>query len=90
MHLTIVLIGPYLAGKSTIANSLAIQLGIPQCVLATGAADPYSQERGYDAEVARQLWEEDGFRASERFPRFNPVLPSDPSSSQSSPAGRAG
>jgi shikimate kinase len=55
----IILIGPMGAGKSTIGELLANQLGIPQCSMDEHRWH-YYQEIGYDEELAKQKRETEG------------------------------
>jgi len=65
--LALVLIGPPCAGKSTIGRLLAIALGVPLASPDTGIAWKYYEELGYDAAVADQIWNEEGFKGLERY-----------------------
>ncbi|GAB4210812.1 MAG: hypothetical protein OHK0022_44520 [Roseiflexaceae bacterium] len=59
MQLPIVLIGPMSAGKSTIAEALSAQLGVPRCPL-DELRWSYYDEIGYDNERAKQIAEAEG------------------------------
>lgn len=59
MESNIILIGPMGAGKSTIGELLANQLGIPQCSMDELRWD-YYQEIGYDEALAKQKRETGG------------------------------
>jgi len=59
MQQTIILIGPIGAGKSTVGELLAAQLGLPQCSMDERRWE-YYREIGYDEELAKQKRESGG------------------------------
>lgn len=59
MRNTIILIGPMMAGKSTVGRLLSERLGLPQIVLDDVRWD-YFNEIGYDEEETRQIVAEQG------------------------------
>src|SRR5690242_3155304 len=63
---SILLIGPWRAGKSTLGRLLAHALGIPFCDLPTKAAD-YWRPAGYDPEAFRCISQEEGIEAALRY-----------------------
>jgi shikimate kinase len=56
---TLILIGPMMAGKSTVAELLAARLGLPRCVLDDVRWD-YYKEAGYDEDEVRAIHEQEG------------------------------
>lgn len=67
MHSSIVLIGPYLSGKTTLRHLLAVSLGLPQCTLNPGEdwtlCSRYYGQAGYDQAEADALLNASGFDA---------------------------
>ena len=59
MDKTVILIGPMMAGKSTVGELLAERLGLPRCVLDDIRWDYYKQA-GYDEDEARRIHAEGG------------------------------
>src|SRR5438093_2199836 len=66
MSADIVLIGPPGAGKTTLGELLAAKLDVPQCSMDDVRWGYYS-EIGYDADVQKSLWEQQGFDAVMRY-----------------------
>ncbi len=62
MPAEIILIGPPMAGKSTVGNLLAKELGVPQISLDKLRWD-YYREIGYDAALAQEIRQKGGFLA---------------------------
>lgn len=66
MSADIILIGPVAAGKSTLGKLLAAKLDAPQCSM-DDLRWEYYREIGYDAEVQKGLWDQQGFGAVMRY-----------------------
>jgi adenylate kinase family enzyme len=62
MSAHIILIGPPGAGKSTVGELLAAKLGVPQYAMDELRWE-YYREIGYDSELQKSLWEQQGFGA---------------------------
>ncbi len=62
MQLPIMLLGPFRAGKTTLAKLLAARLGLPQISL-DDVRWPYYEEIGYSHSLAQQLRERGGLLA---------------------------
>ncbi|HEU4321569.1 MAG TPA: hypothetical protein VFS21_00335 [Roseiflexaceae bacterium] len=62
MQLPIVLLGPFRAGKTTLAKLLAARLGLPQVSL-DDVRWPYYEQIGYSHSLAQQLRERGGMLA---------------------------
>ena len=66
MSADIILIGPVGAGKSTVGELLAAKLAWPQCSM-DDLRWEYYREIGYDTDVQKSLWEQQGFAAVARY-----------------------
>ncbi|MEO7910057.1 MAG: AAA family ATPase, partial [Roseiflexaceae bacterium] len=66
MRADIILIGPPGTGKSTVGELLAAKLAWPQCSMDELRWE-YYREIGYDSELQKSLWEQQGFDAVMRY-----------------------